>query len=103
MIKEYVCEYCKTRYASEEACRCCEDSHMQASSVIGIQWIPGSRYPSKIRVSMPDGHTKIYYEGTEPAERRPMAKWQQAGTAYVYDPATGLMLLCNTPITQAQK
>lgn len=89
MTMEYICDCCKRHFQSEEAAMACEDSHMRPASVIGTSWAIDTRYPEKIRVSFPDGKTRVYVtvekEGAPDRTQagfRKSATWQQPGYSY---------------------
>lgn len=62
-VEYYICDYCHTRYKSNEECAKCEIGHKIPVRIAGMTYEPiknDGRYPKKIHVKMLSGEIVTY-------------------------------------------
>lgn len=63
--KLFVCEYCRTSYATKESCLECEKTHKTPDRILSYEYNPykvdHSGYPKHIVCEMSDGKRVVYH------------------------------------------
>ena len=57
---KYVCEYCGSKYGTEDECRVCEEGHAIARTIDEARYSNGFKYPDTVCLGFSNDRQVIY-------------------------------------------